>query len=56
LGPVVGWIGGVAASVAIRLAAGSGDIGRIWVLDDLRRGTPRELVIRRRSGCVCEAL
>ncbi len=54
LGPLVGWIGGVAAERALRLAAGDATVaGRIWVLDDLRRGGPRELAITRRPGCRC---
>lgn len=55
LGPLVGWIGGVAARVAQQLLTGQADVaGRLWVLEDLRHGEPRELVIRRRLGCVCE--
>jgi molybdopterin/thiamine biosynthesis adenylyltransferase len=55
LGPLVGWVGGVAAERALRLAAGdTGVAGTIWVLDDLRRGGPRELAIARRAGCVCD--
>ncbi len=55
LGPLVGWVGGVAARRA--LALGGGDLdpaGSIWVLDDLRRGGPREVRLERRRGCVCE--
>jgi adenylyltransferase/sulfurtransferase len=56
LGPLVGWVGGVAAERALRLVAGDGaGAGTIWVLDDLRRGGPRELVIARRPGCPCDA-
>lgn len=55
LGPVVGWIGGVAAAAALRLLAGAADLGgRIWVLDDLRRGPARELRLEPRPGCACE--
>ncbi len=56
LGPLVGWVGGVAAAAALRLAGGDrAAAGRIWVLDDLRRGPPRELALTRRPGCGCEA-
>lgn len=54
LGPLVGWVGGVAAQRALRLAAGDRTVaGTIWVLDDLRRGAARELAIARRAGCRC---
>jgi adenylyltransferase/sulfurtransferase len=54
LGPLVGWIGGVAAAAALRLAGGDrAGAGTIWVLDDLRRGGPRELRLARRAGCAC---
>ena len=54
LGPLVGWVGGVAAARALRLGAGDASLaGHIWVLDDLRRGGPRELAIARRPGCRC---
>ena len=55
LGPLVGWVGGVAADRALRLVGGETSLaGTIWVLEDLRRGGPRELAIARRTGCVCE--
>lgn len=54
LGPLVGWVGGVAAERALRLVAGDPSVaGTIWVLDDLRRGGPRELAIARRADCRC---
>lgn len=55
LGPLVGWIGGVAASRALGLAAGDRrDAGTIWILDDLRDGRPpRTLVLSRRESCPC---
>lgn len=56
LGPLVGWIGGVAAEAALALAAGHRAPGAtIWVLDDLRRGGPRVLSIARRADCECAA-
>lgn len=56
LGPLVGWVGGVAAERALRLVAGEPSVaGTIWVLDDLRRGGPRELAIARRADCRCRA-
>ncbi|HUQ05744.1 MAG TPA: ThiF family adenylyltransferase [Kofleriaceae bacterium] len=59
LGPLVGWVGGVAAERALRLMVGDSHgaanvAATIWVLDDLRRGRPRELAIARRPGCVCD--
>ena len=55
LGPLVGWIGGVAAARALALAAGDHrDAGTIWILDDLRDGRPpRTLVLSRRESCPC---
>lgn len=55
LGPLVGWVGGVAADRALRLAGGETALaGTIWVLDDLRRGgRARELALSRRVGCAC---
>lgn len=55
LGPLVGWIGGVAATRALRLAAGERTLaGTIWVLDDLRGERPaRELHLTQRPGCPC---
>lgn len=54
LGPLVGWVGGVAAERALRLVAGDISVaGTIWVLDDLRRGPARVLTIARRAGCRC---
>ncbi|MBK9031797.1 MAG: ThiF family adenylyltransferase [Myxococcales bacterium] len=55
LGPLVGWIGGVAAATAIAAATDARAPGaRIWVLDDLRRGgRPRELAIEARADCGC---
>jgi adenylyltransferase/sulfurtransferase len=57
LGPLVGWIGGVAAGRALALAAGDRSAGgTLWFLDDLRRGRPpRQLALARRPGCACEA-
>lgn len=55
LGPVVGWIGGVAADRALRLRAGDHAVaGSIWTLEDLRDGRPpREVALARREGCAC---
>jgi adenylyltransferase/sulfurtransferase len=54
LGPLVGWVGGIAAERALRLAAGDAAVaGTIWVLDDLRRTGPRELAIAHRADCRC---
>jgi adenylyltransferase/sulfurtransferase len=54
LGPLVGWVGGIAAERALRLAAGDTAVaGTIWVLDDLRCGPARELAIARRPDCRC---
>ena len=55
LGPVVGWVGGVAAqAVLARLDGARG--AAIWVLDDLRRGAARTVALARRAGCTaCEA-
>ena len=55
LGPLVGWIGGVAAGRAARLADGDAAVaGTLWVLDDLRDGRPpRTLTLSRRAGCSC---
>ncbi len=56
LGPVVGWVGGVAAARAGALLAGApGVAGSIWVLDDLRARGPRVVALARRPGCACEA-
>jgi adenylyltransferase/sulfurtransferase len=54
LGPVVGAIGGVAAAVAIGLAAGDRSLaGALLVFDDLRRvAEPRIVRFAPRSGCV----
>jgi molybdopterin/thiamine biosynthesis adenylyltransferase len=54
LGPVVGAIGGVAAAVAIGLAAGDRALaGALLVFDDLRRvAEPRIVRFAPRSGCV----
>jgi molybdopterin/thiamine biosynthesis adenylyltransferase len=53
LGPVVGAIGGVAAAVAIGLAAGDrGLAGALLVFDDLRRvAEPRVVRFAPRLGC-----
>lgn len=55
LGPLVGWVGGVAAQLALALwrhqqAAGAS----IWILDDLRRGDVRQLAIAVRADCECQ--
>ncbi len=54
LGPVVGAIGGVAAAVAIGLAAGDRSLaGALLVFDDLRRvAEPRIVRFAPRTGCV----
>ncbi len=55
LGPVVAWIGGVAAEHGLRLLAGdSGDAGVIWIVEHVDR-PPRTLRLERRPGCACEA-
>lgn len=53
LGPVVGAIGGVAASVALALARGDRTLaGALLVFDDLRRATdPRIIRFAPRAGC-----
>ena len=53
LGPVVGAIGGVAAAVAIGLAAGDHTLaGALLVFDDLRRvAEPRVVRFAPRQGC-----
>ena len=53
LGPVVGAIGGVAAAVAIGLAAGDRSLaGAVLVFDDLRRAAePRIVRFAPRPGC-----
>jgi molybdopterin/thiamine biosynthesis adenylyltransferase len=54
LGPVVGWIGGVAAQAALAMARNERAPGAtIWVLDDLRVGEPRTLAIAPRADCEC---
>jgi len=54
LGPVVGWVGGVAAERVLRLAAGeAGVAGSVWVVDDARRGGARVVTLARREDCVC---
>ncbi len=55
LGPLVGWIGGIAAARALRLSAGDRSLaGTIWVVDDLRTDRPaRTLALTRRPGCPC---
>lgn len=55
LGPVVGWVGGVAAAAVLaRLDARAPAGATIWVLDDLRRGgAARTLAIAPRAGCGC---
>jgi adenylyltransferase/sulfurtransferase len=57
LGPLVGWVGGVAAARALDLASGDrAYAGTIWVLDDLRtERPPRALALTRRPGCPCAA-
>lgn len=55
LGPVVGWVGGVAAAAVVALVAGRPPGATVWVLDDLRRGEPRTITVARRPGCACEA-
>ena len=49
LGPVVGWVGGVAATAALVAHGGA----QIWVLDDLRTGAARTLAIAPRPDCDC---
>ena len=53
--PLVGWIGGIAATRALRLSTGDRSLaGTIWVLDDLRTDRPpRELHLAQRPGCRC---
>lgn len=52
LGPLVAWVGGVAAAAVLaRLDGRAG--ADIWVLDDLRRGGPRTLAIAPRPDCAC---
>lgn len=55
LGPLVAWVGGVAATAAIAAADGSAVAGaRIWVLDDLRAGgQARTLALTPRPDCGC---
>jgi molybdopterin/thiamine biosynthesis adenylyltransferase len=55
LGPVVGWVGGVAAQATLALLGGARGAS-IWVLDDLRRGAARTVALARRADCAaCEA-
>ncbi len=55
LGPLVAWIGGVAAGHGLRLLAGDHrDAGTVWRLDGPGRA-PRTLRLTRRPGCACEA-
>lgn len=55
LGPLVAWIGGVAAGHGLRLLAGDHrDAGTLWRLDGPGRA-PRTLRLARRPGCACEA-
>jgi molybdopterin/thiamine biosynthesis adenylyltransferase len=53
LGPVVGWIGGVAAAAMLDRLADRTRGATVWVLDDLRRTAPRTLPIAPRSDCGC---
>lgn len=54
LGPVVGWVGGVAAAAVLDRLDGRGAGATIWVLDDLRRaGAARTLAIAPRVDCSC---
>ncbi len=57
LGPLVGWVGGIAATRALRLGGGDPAVaGTIWIVDDLRTGkAARELTLARRHGCACGA-
>ncbi|MEZ4402088.1 MAG: ThiF family adenylyltransferase [Kofleriaceae bacterium] len=58
LGPLVGWIGGVAAQAVIArvTAPGAWPGASIWVLDDLRRGgAPRTLALTPRADCACRS-
>ena len=55
LGPVVGWVGGVAAEAALARWRGERAAGAtIWVLDDLRAGGPRTVPIAPRADCECQ--
>ncbi|MBP8805834.1 MAG: ThiF family adenylyltransferase [Kofleriaceae bacterium] len=55
LGPVVGWVGGVAAQATLALLGGARGAS-IWVQDDLRRGAARTVALARRADCAaCEA-
>lgn len=54
LGPLVGWVGGVAAGAALALWRDDhGAASTIWVLDDLRRGGARVLTLAPRADCEC---
>lgn len=53
LGPVVAWVGGVAAGHGLRLLAGDrAEAGSIWVLDHVAT-SPRTLHLTPRAGCAC---
>ncbi len=55
LGPVVAWIGGVAAEAGLRLLAGDrAQAGSIWMVD-APDAQPRTVQLARRPGCACEA-
>jgi molybdopterin/thiamine biosynthesis adenylyltransferase len=57
LGPLVGWVGGVAADRALRLLRDPRRdppiAGTLWVLDDFRTSSPREITLSRRASCIC---
>jgi adenylyltransferase/sulfurtransferase len=55
LGPLVGWVGGVAAERALHLLRDRDRslAGTLWFLDDLRTSSPREITLARRASCVC---
>jgi molybdopterin/thiamine biosynthesis adenylyltransferase len=54
LGPLVGWVGGVAAEAVLAMARGErGPGATIWVLDDLRTRGARTLSIAPRADCEC---
>jgi molybdopterin/thiamine biosynthesis adenylyltransferase len=53
LGPLVGWVGGIAADRALHLLRDRSIAGTLWVLDDLRTTSPRVLTLSRRASCIC---